>query len=75
MKKLFFFILSLTVFATVFSCKIKKTPTEIITQKDFRIGFIMSKICLIQLILMEKQMKNLLLSLRKNGIRKGILKS
>ena len=39
MKKLFFFILSLTVFATVFSCKIKKTPTEIITQKDFRIGF------------------------------------
>jgi len=39
MKKLFFFILSLAVFATIFGCKIKRMPTEIITQKDFRIGF------------------------------------
>ncbi|MFK8006839.1 MAG: endonuclease [Saprospiraceae bacterium] len=39
MNKLFFFILSLAVLATFFSCKIKKTPTEVITQKDFRIGF------------------------------------
>ena len=39
MNKFFFFILSLAVFATIFSCKIKKTPTEVITQKDFRIGF------------------------------------
>ena len=39
MNKLLLFILSLTVFASIFSCKIKKTPTEVITQKDFRIGF------------------------------------
>lgn len=39
MNKLLFFILCLVAFATVFSCKIKKTPTEVITQKDFRIGF------------------------------------
>jgi len=39
MNKLILFILSLGVFAIFFSCKISKTPTEVITQKDFRIGF------------------------------------
>ncbi len=39
MHKLTFLILSLAVFTSVLSCKIKKTPTEVITQKDFRIGF------------------------------------
>ncbi len=39
MNKFFFFTLSLIFCASVFSCKIKQTPTEVITQKDFRIGF------------------------------------
>lgn len=39
MNKITLSLLSLAVFASVFSCKIKKAPTEVITQMDFRIGF------------------------------------
>ena len=39
MNKLFLFTLSLIVSATILGCKIKKMPNEVITQKNFRIGF------------------------------------
>ena len=39
MNKLFLLTLSLIVSATILSCKIKKMPNEVITQKNFRIGF------------------------------------